>query len=288
MTSPAKLVVADGSADVLTTLLDRTEGDAALPLSPQLREQYGGALSFPAGGQPYVFANFVSTIDGVVSFGLPGRAHANLISGGYAGDRFVLGLLRAVADAIIVGAGTLRKEPGVTWAPEAAFPESGRSFGELRNRLGKRPRALTVLVSGSGEVDLGAPAFAEGTPVVILTTEKGARALTRLPPQVRVRTLLRGSTKEMVDIAVAESGGALILTEGGPTLFGQFLRERTVDELFLTIAPLVAGHTREAAHLSLVERTVFLPEDAPRPTIRSVKASGDYLFLRFAMRAAQA
>ncbi len=233
--------------------------------------------------RPYVFANFVSSIDGIVSFGLPGRAQASLISAGHAGDRFVLALLRAVADAIVVGAGTLRNEPGVIWSPEAAFPEGGPAFAEVRARMGKPQRALTVLVTGSGAIDPRAPALAEGAPMVVLTTERGADALGTLPPHVRVRTLSRGTTAEMIEVAAEESRGTLILTEGGPTLFGQFLRERTVDELFLTVAPLVAGRTRDEPRLSLVEQAAFAPEDAPRPRLLSTKAAGDYLFLRFAL-----
>jgi riboflavin biosynthesis pyrimidine reductase len=69
----------------------------------------------------------------------------------------------------------------------------------------------------------------------------------------------------------------------GPTLFGQFLRERQVDELFLTLAPLVAGRARDNPRLSLVEQTAFAPEDAPRPRLLSLKVADDYLFARFAI-----
>jgi riboflavin biosynthesis pyrimidine reductase len=264
-------------------LLDRTNGPP-IPLTDTLLERYGGRLCFPpSGDRPYVFANFVSSIDGIVSFDLVGRAQASLISGGHAGDRFVLALLRAVADAIVVGAGTLRKEPGVTWSPEVAFPEGGRAFAELRGRMGKPRRALTVLVSGSGAIDPAAPALTEGAPVLVLTTEPGVVALGQLPPHVRVRTMSHGTADEMTRVAAEESRGTLILTEGGPTLFGQFVRERAVDELFLTVAPLVAGRTREEPRLALVEGAAFAPEDAPRARLLSTKASGDYLFLRFAV-----
>lgn len=273
----------DASGGVLTTLLDRSEGQP-LPLPDELLRRYGGPLSFPPrAGRRHVFANFVSSIDGIVSFALPGRSQASLISGGHRGDRFVLALLRAAADAIIVGAGTLRNEPRVIWSPEAAFAEAGQSFANLRERMGKPVRALTVLVTGSGEIDIGAPALTEGAPVVILTSEKGVRALGKLPPHIRARTLSRGTSEEMTAIAVEESRGTLILTEGGPTLFGQFLRERAVDELFLTVAPLIAGRAREEPRLSLVERAAFTPEDAPRPRLLSTKVADDYLFLRFAI-----
>ena len=265
----------------LTTLLERTDG-RPFPLTTELRDRYGGPLSFPA-ERPYVFANFVSSVDGVVSFATPGRAEARLISGGHPADRFVLALLRAVADAVIVGAGTLRQEPGAIWSPEAVFPEGGRSFAELRARLGKPPRLLTVIVTGSGAIDLRGPALAEGVPLVILTTADGAQSLGSVAPHLRVRTLHDRTAAEMIAIASTESGGGLILTEGGPTLFGQFLRERAVDELFLTIAPLVAGRTHAEPRLSLVEQAAFAPETAPRPRLLSTKAVDDYLFLRFAM-----
>jgi riboflavin biosynthesis pyrimidine reductase len=268
---------------VLATLLDRTEG-GAVPLPAELVTRYGGPLRFPATDRPFVFANFVSTIDGVVSYALPGRAQASLISGGHPADRFVLALLRAAADAVVVGAGTLRSEPGVIWSPEAAFPEGGRAFAELRAATHRAARALTVLVTGSGRIDLDAPALAEGAPVVILTTEKGAAALGKVEPHIRVRLLARGTAEEMVAIAAAESGGRSILTEGGPTLFGQFLRERAVDELFLTIAPRIAGRAPDQARTSLVERSAFSPEDAPETRLLSAKSADDLLLLRYAMR----
>lgn len=268
---------------MLATLLDRTEG-SALPLPAELATLYGGPLRFPATDRPFVFANFVSTIDSVVSYGLPGRAHASLISAGHPADRFVLALLRAAADAVLVGAGTLRNEPGVIWSPEAAFPEGGRSFANLRTATHRAVRPLTVLVSGSGKIDLDAPALAEGVPVVVLTTKTGAAALGKVAPHIRVRLLARGTADEMVAIAAAESGGRSILTEGGPTLFGQFLREHAIDELFLTIAPRIAGRAPDQTRTSLVEHSAFSPEEAPEARLLSTKAADDLLLLRYAMR----
>src|SRR6266852_6478421 len=114
---------------MLETLLDRAT-DPALPLPAGLASRYGGPLRFPARA-PHVFANFVSTIDGIVSYAVPGQDRARDVSAGYAGDRFILGLLRGVADAVIVGAGTLRKEPDSIWTAEAAFPDARADFAEL-------------------------------------------------------------------------------------------------------------------------------------------------------------
>src|SRR5215203_5322293 len=93
----------------ITTLFDRhgVLDDSVLP--EELRVLYSGDLQFPAhSDQTYVIGNFVSTLDGVVSFQIPGKSGGGDISGSNAADRFIMGLLRASADAVIVGAGTLR------------------------------------------------------------------------------------------------------------------------------------------------------------------------------------
>jgi riboflavin biosynthesis pyrimidine reductase len=266
---------------MLETLFDRGEGPV-LPMPGRLEALYGGPLRV---GERAVFANFVSTIDGIVSFDVPGQDQAKQVSRGYAGDRFMLGLLRAIADAVIVGAGTLRKERESIWMAERAFPDASTEFAALRVSLGLPPRPLVVIVTGSGEIDLTAPVFVDGGPVLIATTQSGARRVGRTPPNVQVRGLETDEGLRSVDLvrlAVKESGGQRILTEGGPNLFGSFLKERAVDELFLTIAPQIAGRSRDSRRTGLVEAAAFLPEEAPRATLSSLKRSEDYLFTRFA------
>jgi riboflavin biosynthesis pyrimidine reductase len=269
---------------MLATLLERDAGDPA-PLPAALAERYGGPLRLPKRA-PYVFANFVSTIDGVVSFDAPGIEAASEVSRGYAGDRFVLALLRAVADAVVVGAGTLRKEPAGVWTPEFVYREAGDAFAELRRALGAPPRPLLVLVSASGSLDLSLPAFGDGGPVVVATTDDGARALANAPAHVRVHAVARAGARigarAIVDLARRESRGERILTEGGPRLFAPFFAEGALDELFLTIAPGIAGRTDDERRLALVEGVAFRPDRAPRGRLLSVKAADDYLFTRFA------
>lgn len=264
---------------MLATLLDRSDGEP-VPLPPSLRERYGGELRFPQRG--WVFANFVSSIDGVVSLDVPGSAQASKISHGDPNDRFMLALLRAAADAVIVGAGTLRKEGGGLWTPEHVLPECAADFAALRRAMGKRDRLLMVLVTASGDLDLRAPALAEGAPVLVLTTEAGARRLAKAPPHLDVRARDRWSAADMVAVSAQVAGGDRILTEGGPTILGQFLRERALDELFLTVAPRLVGRSQLARRLALVEGVAFAPEDARETRLVSVKTGGDYLFLRFA------
>ena len=266
---------------MLETLFDQSAGQV-VPLPKSLEALYGGPFRLP---ERVVFANFVSTIDGIVSFNVPGQDQAKQVSRGYAGDRFMLALLRGVADAVIVGAGTLRKERGSIWTAEAVYPQNAVDFASVRAALGRPSRPLTIIVTASGDVDLAAPVFTDGGPVIIATTSAGAARLGERPPHVQVRVLAEAApirSADLVRLAVGESGGARILTEGGPSLFGAFLADHAVDELFLTIAPQIAGRSRDARRTGLVEAAAFLPDDAPRATLSSVKRSDDYLFTRFA------
>ncbi len=88
-----------------------------------------------------MFANFVSTLDGVVA--IPSLPASNrLIAADSSADRFVMGLLRACSDAVVIGAGTLSASPRSLWTPARAFPDAAEAFAELRRRLGSpRPRS---------------------------------------------------------------------------------------------------------------------------------------------------
>jgi riboflavin biosynthesis pyrimidine reductase len=78
-------------------------------------------------------------------------------------------------------------------------------------------------------------------------------------------------------------GGRLVLSEAGPHLFGRMLRERAVDELFLTVAPQIAGRSAARPGIGLAEEA-FTPETAPWASLISAKRSEDYLLLRYAFR----
>ena len=246
---------------MLATLLDRAAGDV-LPLPGELTRRYGGPLRMTP-GRPHVYANFVSTLDGIVSYDEPGVEAARHVSGGHSDDRFVLALLRAVADAVIVGAGTLRKEPDSIWTAASVVPELSAEFAELRRRLGRPPDPATIVVTRSGAVDRGLPAFRGPAPVMVVSGELTAA--------------------QIVERAARESGGGRILTEGGPNVLGQLLAERAVHEIFLTIAPRLAGRTAARRRLGLVEGSAFDPDGSPRGRLLSLKTADDYLFTRFAI-----
>ncbi len=279
---------------MLETLVDLAEG-APLPLPPSLVARYGGPLTFPKVDRPYVYANFVSTIDGVVSYAIPGRAGAALISERKEEDRFMLGLLRACADVVVVGAGTLRVEGKHTWTAAHVYKPAATDFAALRAAMGKPEHPRVAFVTASGDVDLGLPAFRGPGQIVLITTEAGAARLGKLPDRVRVRVIGPASSSEaagaarptaraVLDAIVADSGARMILSEGGPALLGGWLREGLVDELFLTVAPRLAGRSPQERRLALVEAAAFTPDDAPRTRLLSVKRADDYLFLRYALR----
>ena len=73
----------------------------------------------------------------------------------------------------------------------------------------------------------------------------------------------------------------MLLHEGGPTLFGQFLEAEAVDELFLTLSPQIAGRNSEAIRPGLVEGVQFVPYSAPWFQLLSVKQKAEHLYLRY-------
>ncbi len=270
---------------VLETLFERPRG-TPVPLPAALRECYGGDLSFPADA-PWVFANFVSTIDGLVSFDLPGLAGAGVISKGNAGDRAAMGILRATADVVVSGAGTLRAEPKVTWTPQQVFPKGAELFRELRRARGLPERTRVAVLSARGEVDLSLPVFrSPDVEALIVTSVAGAERIAGRTGDVRVHAVgeREPTMRQAIDAVVAETGARLILSEAGPTLFGRMLEERVVDELFLTVSPHLAGRSDERRGVSLVQPQAFHPEKAPWADLVSVKRSDDFLLLRYAFR----
>ena len=82
-----------------------------LPLPSELAAMYGTLRFASSPDRPHVISNFVSTLDGVVSLDAQGKAVGEVISGSNQQDSMVMGLLRAAADTVVVGAGTLRASP---------------------------------------------------------------------------------------------------------------------------------------------------------------------------------
>ena len=113
-------------SDLEPLALLSAEAALGVVLPPELRRLYGGDLALP---ERCVYANFVQTIDGVVA--IPSIPDSNrLVSGGSEADRFVMGLLRAAADVVLIGSGTLRASARGRWRPDGGVP--GRRGGVRR------------------------------------------------------------------------------------------------------------------------------------------------------------
>ena len=245
-------------------------------LPQELRELYDGDLHFstsPA-ARPLVIANFVSTLDGVVSYKIKGKSGGSTISGSNPADKFIMGLLRASADAVMVGAGTLQDVSAESlWTPESTYPDAKRFYAEYRvNALHKPEYPLLVIVSGSGQLELERAVFR--TPAmrtVVITTSAGRDELTRRGAatldSVEVHAL--GSSggsiapQAILELLQSQFGVKTLLHEGGPTLFGQFLAADAVDEFFLTLSPQIAGRERDVTRPAVVQGVQFLPDSAP-------------------------
>lgn len=271
----------------LESLFDAQRG-SELPLPPELAAIYG-QLRFPSQpGRPYAFANFVTSLDGVVSLEAPGRAGGGDISGNNQHDHMVMGILRAVADAIIVGAGTLRKSPRHVWTAEHIYPPFSAFYQQLRHAMGKTTPPLNVIVTNEGNVKLNQPLFQSGeVPVLIITTMQGEQRLRQqtIPSSTEIVALKQNgplSAQAILETVQRVRPCNLILSEAGPQLLADFFAERCLDELFLTLAPQVAGRDDTIERPGLVAGKLFAPEFPLWGSLVSVKRETNHLFLRYA------
>jgi riboflavin biosynthesis pyrimidine reductase len=245
-----------------------------------LEQLYGGPLGFEP---PRLYANFVSSLDGVVA--LEGQEHSSkMISGRSEADRFVMGLLRAFADAVLIGAGTLRAAPDSLWTPTDIYPDAAVSFAELRKHLGRSAEPRLVLITSRGEVNPYHPALESGA--MVLTSSLGALVLrNRLP---RASTVVAMGTSPKIDLVgvirtLRSEGHQIVLSEGGPTVIGGLLQADLLHELFLTLSPILAGRSERSRRPGLVEGAELLPARSISAELLSIRTHGSHLFLRYAI-----
>jgi riboflavin biosynthesis pyrimidine reductase len=184
--------------------------------------------AYPSHGA--VRANMVTSVDGAVT--LEGRSEgiSNAI------DWQLFGLQRALADVIVVGAGTARTEG---YGPARARPE----FAHLRAAAGQTPAPRLALVTRSGELDPSADVFGGATPTLVIT-RAGLPEDTLDALRDVSEVLICGD--EDVDLSAArdalwERGLRRVLTEGGPHLLGALTAADLLDEFALTVTPGVVG-----------------------------------------------
>jgi riboflavin-specific deaminase-like protein len=178
--------------------------------------------------RPYLILNFATTLDG--------RAAIEGKSGpiGSATDTEMLHRLRTRVDAVMIGAGTMRAE---RYGRIVSDPD----LRAYRERTGLAHDPLAVIVSNRFELPWDARLFTDGGGRVVIFT-----ASEQEPPKTATPvTIVRHPDGVDLDRALEwlreERGIRSVLCEGGPTLHGRLREARLTDELFLTIAPMIAG-----------------------------------------------
>jgi riboflavin biosynthesis pyrimidine reductase len=222
---------------------------------------------------PWVRANMVATVDGAarapdgVSHGISSDA-----------DRRVFGRLRGLADVVLAGAGTVRQEG---YRPARPKPD----FAERRAAAGQSTVPAIAVLTRTLSVDLSAPLFTEALERTILLTCAASDADVRRRAAEVADVIVAGDAD--VDLAVAldalrDRGLARVHCEGGPTLLAQLVAADLLDELLLTMSPLLAGGTyTDRAPLHRILSGADLP-DAPRPmALHHVLEDEGSLFLSY-------
>ncbi|MFC5139326.1 pyrimidine reductase family protein [Actinomycetospora rhizophila] len=216
----------------------------------------------------WVRVNFVASVDGAVAVGgLSTGLHAP-------GDKELFGVLRELADVVLVGAGTARAERyrGARTTPERE---------DRRRARGRAPVPPIAVVSTRGDLDPGSGLFTDTSvpPLVLVAAAHAQDAAARLGGRAEV-VGASGDDPSATDpgavlAALAARGLTRVLCEGGPALFGSLLAAGRVDELCLSLAPQLAGGG--------IDRIVAGPAlDGPRPLrLAGVLAHEDGLLLRY-------
>jgi riboflavin biosynthesis pyrimidine reductase len=192
--------------------------------APELAELY----AYPS--SPWVRANFVSSADGAAS--IDGR------SGGLSSeaDRRLFALLRTLCDVILVGAGTARAERYGAVRPDEMTP------GLREGRTAVPPIAV---VTRRLSLDLSSRLFTAAQPgakTIVITTEEAPAELRASAQRVADVIVAGPESCELPAVlrALAERGYPHVLTEGGPHMLTQLAEQELLDELDLTISPLLA------------------------------------------------
>jgi 2,5-diamino-6-(ribosylamino)-4(3H)-pyrimidinone 5'-phosphate reductase len=217
--------------------------------------------------RPYVIINTVSSVDGRTA------KEGKTAGIGSITDRRTMRTLRSKADAVMVGAGTLRAEK--------------LSLGLDRTDGVRQP--LAIIVTETGEVPLEEHLIVKGGQEVLILLSDAApksvvRQLRTLAPVMRAPADSAGA----VDLEAtlrnlkAERGVESLVVEGGPTLNHALISRNLVDELFLTVAPELLGGSADQT-LTLLRGPTLPARDRPTLDLLSIHLSGDELFLRYSL-----
>jgi len=222
--------------------------------------ELAAAYAYPSRREPWLRANMVSTLDGAAQH--DGKSQG--ISS--AADMRIFGTLRGLADVVVVGAETVRQEG---YRPARVRED----FAAPREAAGQRPAPAIAVVSASLDLDFSLPLFTSPlVPTLVLTGAAAApdrvAAAEKAGAQVVIAGDGMGVDPARAVRALGDLGMTRLLTEGGPRLLGQLVAAGVLDELCLTLSPMVAaGDAQRIAggpSLAVPERfeLVSLLEDA--------------------------
>lgn len=289
MMSPAHRPTVHGPDEAITLLFDDDAGTSGHHLPAEFRRAYGGDWVVPpSGDRPYTTINFVVSRDGRISYAEPGHVGGAAVAGGSGADVWLMGLLRARCDAVLMGDGTVRAEPDHCWTAEHLGGPDVEAFTWLRAAEGRAPTPVQAICSLDGRIEPHWAVVAdESFELIVATTEAGAvEARRRLGGRPRAEVVSFGVDR--VDTAAltrwlrAERGVSALLCEGGPGLYASMVADGAVDDEFVTLSPVLIGsHASSGARRpSLLEGVGFAPWSSPRAVPISLRRAGDHLLLR--------
>ena len=218
-----------------------------------------------ARGRPSVRLNMIVSVDGGTSWGG--------VSGGLGGpaDKALFGVLRSLTDMVLVASGTMRAEH---YGP-AVLPEAVQA---ARRARGQTEVPAIAVVSASCDFDFDAPFFTGAVERPVILTAGSSASDDRARAAEVADVLIVGD--DLVDLRAAldelgKRGARTVLAEGGPTLNGELARAGLLDELCVTLAPLLAsGDAKRIIAGSMLDKLEAL-------RIRSICEQDGYLFLRY-------
>jgi riboflavin biosynthesis pyrimidine reductase len=232
--------------------------------------------------------------------GLDGRASFTELKGCAGGkevsrngeDRWLMDFLRAHHDGQLIGASTLREEPGLDgqgW-DYGIDEEELRVYRQNTLRLG---RQKIIVLTGSGNIDLSVRLFSSPRvePWIVTSAqgENNVRSRLRMLEQKETVTIVSIGEGTRIDLTAAvqllrrEHGIRTLLCEGGPALYGELLKKRLIDEDFRTISLQVLGKSTkpEIDRPTTYGDVSYTPESAPWLRLISIHyALPHHAFLR--------
>jgi 5-amino-6-(5-phosphoribosylamino)uracil reductase len=272
------------------------------PLDDEAYAPYGN-FGFPAppASRPWVYSNFVQSLDGITT--LLGKHGSGGEISQSREDRWLMDLLRAHADGLLMGMNTMLEEQR-SRGPESrgvVFRVADPKLRELRQRLGKG-RERNIFVTRAANLDLSRFKVFDGDVVdaAVLTSPAGAARLRSQRSHGHV-AIVEAGEGESFDLPQGirklrdELGIKYLLCEGGPTLYGSLARADLVDEKFMTVSPVEVGQLvppqqerlpGEANTSPLLRPTVFgglgfTRENITHWTWLSCRKVGDHQFNRY-------